>query len=165
MDLKVITAALPEIFTQLLAFWVVFWILKRFAFKPILQMIDARRKKIEEEFAGIENRKHSLESLEKEYRLKLAKIEDEARMKIQEASAVGLALARDIQDRARQNAQKMVDRAKAEIDQDIAKAKISMRGELVELSALIGEKIIRERLDEVEHGKLVDQFLKELQKV
>lgn len=165
MDLKVITAALPEIFTQLLAFWVVFWILKRFAFKPILQMIDARRKKIEEEFAEIENRKHNLESLEKEYRLKLAKIEDEARVKIQEAAAVGLALARDIQDRARQNAQKMVDRVKAEIDQDIAKAKISMRGELVELSALISEKIIRERLDEVEHGKLVDQFLKELQKV
>lgn len=165
MDLKVITAALPEIFTQLLAFWVVFWILKSFAFKPILQIIDARRKKIEEEFTGIDRQKQGLENLEKEYRLKLAKIEDEARVKIQEAAAIGISLARDIQDKARQDAQKMVDRAKAEIDQDIAKARISMRGELVELSALISEKIIRERLNEAEHGKLVDQFLKELQKV
>lgn len=165
MDLKVITAALPEIFTQLLAFMAVFWILKRFAFKPILRMIDARRKKIEDEFAGIENQKQNLEGLEKEYRLKLEMIENQARLRIQEAASVGIGLARDIQDKARQDAQKIVDRAKAEIDQDIAKAKISMRGELVELSALISEKIIRERLDEAEHGKLVDQFLKELQKV
>ncbi len=165
MDFKVITEALPEIFTQLLAFLVVFWVLKRFAFKPLLQTIDARRKKIEEEFAGIDQKKQSLEGLEKEYRLKLEKIEDQARLRIQEAANVGIALARDIQDKARQDVQKMVERSHAEISQDIAKARLTMRGELVELSALISEKIIRERLDAKEHEKLVDQFLKDLQKV
>ena len=144
---------------------IVFFVLKRFAFKSILGIVDQRRKKIEDEFSGLEHRKRGLEELEKDYCLKLEKIEDQARLRIQEAADVGVALARDIQDKARQDAQKMVERSHAEIAQDIAKARLTMRGELVELSALISEKIIRERLDATEHERLVDQFLRDLQKV
>ena len=165
MNPQVFKEALPEILTQLLGFLIVFWVLKTFAFKSILAVVDARRKKIEDEFNGLEHKKRSLEDLEKEYRLKLEKIEDEARLRIQEAANVGVALARDIQDKARQDAQKILDRSHAEISQDIAKARLTMRGELVELSALISEKIISEKLDAKEHERLVDQFLKDLQKV
>ena len=165
MNPEVLKEALPEILTQLLGFLLVFWILKKFAFKSILGIVDARRHKIQEEFDGIDERKKGLETLDKEYRARLENIEQEARVKIQEAANVGVALARDIQDKARQDAQKMIDRAQAEILQDIAKAKLTMRGELVELSALISEKIIRESLDAKGHEKLVDQFLKDLQKV
>ena len=165
MDLKVIVQALPEIATQRVAFLIACWILKRFAFGPLLGVIDARRKKIEDEFTGIESKKKNLDGLEKEYKLKLEKIEDQARLRIQEAANVGVALARDIQDKARQDSQKMIDRAHAEIAEDIAKAKVTMRGELVELSALISEKIIHEKLNAQEHERLVDQFLKDLQKV
>ena len=165
MNPQVFKDALPEILTQLFGFLIVFWVLKKFAFKSILSLVDARRKKIEDEFAGIEGKKKNLEDLEKEYQLKLGKIEDEARLRIQEAANVGVSLARDIQDKARQDSQKMIDRAHAEIAQDIAKAKVTMRGELVELSALISEKIIHEKLNAQEHEKLVDQFLKDLQKV
>lgn len=165
MDLQVFKDAIPEILTQLLGFLIVFWVLKTFAFKSILGIVDARRKKIEDEFTGIEHKKQNLEGLEKEYKLKLDTIEDQARQRIQEAANVGVALARDIQDKARQDAQKLVERAHAEIAQDIAKAKVTMRSELVELSALISEKIIREKLDSRDHDKLVDQFLKDLEKV
>ena len=165
MNLQVFKDALPEILTQLLGFLIVFWVLKTFAFKSILAVVDARRKKIEDEFTGLEHKKRSLEDLEKGYRLKLEKIDDEARLRIQDAANVGVALARDIQDKARQDAQKMIDRSTAEISQDIAKARLTMRGELVELSALISEKIISEKLDAKEHEKLVDRFLKDLQKV
>ena len=165
MDFQVIKDAIPEILTQFFGFLIVFWILKKFAFKSVLAIVDARRKKIEDEFAGIEGKKQNLDGLEKEYKLKLEKIEDQARLRIQEAASVGVALARDIQDKARQDSQKMIDRAHAEIAQDIAKAKVNMRGELVELSALISEKVIREKLDSKEHEKLVDQFLKDLEKV
>lgn len=165
MNPQIIKEAIPEILTQLLGFLIVFWVLKTYAFKSILAVVDARRKKIEDEFSGLERRKQSLEDLEKDYRLKLEKIEDQARLRIQEAANVGIALARDIQDKARQDAQKMVERSHAEISQDVAKARLTMRGELVDLSALITEKIIRERLDAKEHEKLVDRFLKDLQTV
>jgi len=158
-------AILKEVLVQILGFVVVFLILKKFAWKGLLGAIDARREKIASEFKGIESHKASLAQMEKEYRARIDNIEQEARVKIQEAANVGVALARDIQDRARQDAQKMVDRAQAEITQDIAKARQTMRVELLDLSALIAGKVIEEKLDAKQHEKLVDQFLKELQKV
>ena len=155
---------LKEVAVQIFGFAVVFFILKKFAWKGLLGAIDERRHKIEASFGDIENQKKSLAGLEKDYRARLDNIEEAGRVKIQEAANVGVALARDIQDKARQDAQKMIDRAHVEITQDIAKARVSMRSDLVELSALITEKIIREKLDASEHDKLVDRFLKELQK-
>ena len=165
MNPEVLKEALPEVLTQLLGFLIVFFVLKRFAFKPVLGIVDARRKKIEDEFQSIEERKKGLEAVEKDYRRRLETIEETARVKIQEAVNEGLALARDIQEKARLDAEKMIVRAKAEIEQDITKAKLSMRDELVELSGLMTEKIIRQKLDTKEQERMVDQFLKELEKV
>jgi F-type H+-transporting ATPase subunit b len=154
-----------EIIVQILGFLAVFAILKAFAWKRLLGAIDARRHKIQEEFHGIENQKKNLENLEKDYRVRLEHIEQEARTKIQEASNVGVALARDIQEKARQDSQKLIDRARVEIEQDVEKAKITMRKEVVEISSLITEKILQEKLDARDHQKLVDQFIKELERV
>ena len=165
MDPKIIVDALPEMVTQLLGFLIVFFILKKFAFGPILNAIDARRKKIEDEFGGIERRKKALEDLEKDYRRRLETIEETARMKIQEAAAMGLSLAKDIQEEARLDAQKMIERAKSEIEQDLAKARLTMRDEIVELSGLMTEKVIKAKLDGKKHERLVDQFMRELEKV
>ncbi len=156
---------LKEILVQIFGFVIVFLVLKKFAWKGLLGSIDERRHKIEAEFKGIEDHKASLAKLEKDYRARLENIEQEGRVKIQEAANVGVALARDIQDKARQDAQKIIDRAQAEITQDIVKAKLTMRTQLVELSSLIAEKIIREKMDPKEHEKMVDQFVNDLQKV
>ena len=165
MNTQVLLDALPEMATQLLGFLIVFFILKKFAFGSILGVLDAQRKHIEGDLAAAEHKRKEVEELEKEYRRRLNRIEQEAREKIQEASKIGMELAKDIQDKARQDSQKMVDRAKAEIDQDIAKARLSMRDDIVEISSLITERVLLEKLDAKEQEKLVDKFIKELEKV
>ena len=165
MDPRVIVDALPEMVTQLLGFLIVFFILKKFAFKSILGIIDARRKHIEDELAGLDQKKKELENVEKEYKRRLDNIEQEARGRIQEAANIGMSLAKDIQEKARSDAQKLFERTHAEIEQDIVKARLSMRNEIVEISSLMTEKILREKLDAREHEKLVDKFIKELEKV
>ena len=164
-DTQTLLSFLPEVLTQLIGFLIAFWILKKYAFGPVLAAIDARRDKIRGEFDAIEKKKQSAEALEKDYRDRIEHIEQESRAKIQEAANVGLALARDIQEKARLDAEKMIVRAKSEIDQDVAKAKLTMRDELVELSGLIAEKVVHQKMDAKEHDKLVDQFLKELEKI
>ena len=156
---------LKEVLVQILGFGIVFLVLKKFAWSGLLGMIDARRKKIEDGFKEIETQKKGLENLEKEYRTRLENIEQEARTKIQEAANVGIALAKDIQDKARQDAQKLIDRAQAEISQDLEKAKLGFRDEIVTLSSLMTEKILSEKIDAREHEKLVDRFIKDLKKV
>lgn len=164
MDPKVILNAVPEILTQLAAFLVVFWVLKSYAFKPVLAMIDARRKTVEDGLTDLEKRKKGLESLEHEYRAKIEHIEQEARVKIQEAARQGSLLSKDIQEKARQDAQRLVERAKADIDQEIAKAKLELRDQIVDLSGLMTEKVMKERLDPEAHKRLVVRLLEEVGK-
>lgn len=165
MDFNVIKSYIPEMATQLLGFLIVFFILKKFAFGSILGVIDARRKKIEDEFADIEKQKKGLETLEKEYRARLDKIEHEAREKIQEASKIGQGLAKDIQEAARLDAKKLFERTQADIAQEIAKGRLSLRNDIVEISSLMVEKVLREKMDAREQEKMVEKFLKELEKV
>jgi F-type H+-transporting ATPase subunit b len=156
---------LSEIVVQILGFLLVFWLLRAFAWKRLLEMIDARRKKIEDAFGDIEKRKQGLESLEKDYRGRLEHIEQEARAKIQEAGKQGMSLAKDIQDKAREEAHGMVERAKEEISREIVQARTSMRNEIVEISSLMTEKVLKEKLDAAAHQKLVDQFIREVEKI
>ena len=165
MDIQVIKNALPEMVTQLLGFLIVFFILKKYAFGPVLGILDARRRKIEQEFALIEKQKSDAANLEKEYRSRLDHIEREARERIQEASKISEGLARDIQERARLDAQRISERTKADIEQEVMKARLSMRNEIVEISSLITEKILREKLDAREHEKMIDKFVKELERI
>ena len=154
---------LSEIFVQIAGFLIVFFVLKSFAWSRLLTMIDNRRKTIEDTFSDLEKRKQGLEALDKEYRHKIDKIEDAARLKIQEAANAGLVIAKETQEKAKIDAQKIIERAKAEIEQDVAKARLSMRDQIVQLSSLMTEKVIREKLNEKEHQKLVDQFIKEIE--
>src|SRR5687768_17350975 len=101
---------LSEIAVQILGFVIVFFVLKKLAWSKLLGAVDARRKSIDDAFQDIENKKHAIDSLEKEYRQKIETIEQEARAKIQEAANQGLVLAKEIQDKARVDAQKMIDR-------------------------------------------------------
>jgi F-type H+-transporting ATPase subunit b len=161
MDMQVLRNALPEIITQLFGFLIVFWVLKTYAFGAILKSIDARRAKIEAEFRSIEDTKKALAALEADYKMRLGKIEDEARSKIQEAARKGGELARDIQQTAREEADKMIERARTEIEHDVIKAKATLREQIVDLSALMTEKVVHATVDTTAHKKLVDRFIEE----
>jgi F-type H+-transporting ATPase subunit b len=156
---------LSEIIVQILGFLAVFAILKHFAWSKLLGAIDTRRKTIEDSFLDVEKKKKEIEELEKEYRQRLDRIEETARVKIQEASQAGMVLAKDIQEKARLDSQKLIERAKGEIRQDLEKARAGMRNEIVEISTLITEKVLKEKLSAADHKKLVDEFIKEMEKV
>jgi F-type H+-transporting ATPase subunit b len=165
MDTKVIIAALPEMATQLVGFLIVFFILKKFAFGSILGIIDARRKHIEDELAGLEKVKKDSERAEKEYKARLEKVEQEARERLLEVSKTSQNLAKDIQEHARADAQKLADRARADIEQEIAKARLTMRNDIVEISTMITEKVLKEKLEKADHEKLVAKFVQELESI
>ena len=76
---------LPEVVVQLVAFLIVFGVLKKFAWKPLLSIIRSRRERFESEWGGIEKTKQDIAALQKDYQSHLQKIEEEARAKLQEA--------------------------------------------------------------------------------
>ena len=156
---------LQEVIIQVCGFAVVFWVLKKFAFGQLMGAIDKRRTAIADTFSDLEKQKKGLQALEDQYKQKLAHIEEEARAKIQEASRLGADLSKDIQDKARADAQKLIDRARAEIEQDLMKAKLSLRNEVAELSTELTEKALKIRMTAEDHKRLVNDFIKDLEKV
>jgi len=148
-----------QVLTQIVAFLIVVWVLKKFAWKPLLSVMEERRKKIRAEFEGIEEQKKKVQTLTEEYQEKLKGIEAEARAKIQEAVNEGRKISQEIQTEARAQAREILDRTKEQVEREIAKAKIQLKNDLVNMTVAATEKIIKEKLDAQKHQKLIEEFI------
>jgi F-type H+-transporting ATPase subunit b len=151
------------IVTQIIGFLLTVWILKAFAWKPLLKMLEDRRKKIAGDIDEAEKIKSDAEALLDDYNAKLRDIETEARSKIQDAVGEGNRIATEIRDQAREEARQIVEKSREELSRDIAKARVQLRDEMVGMAITAAEKIISTKLDESEQKRLLDDFLKEVE--
>lgn len=156
---------LAQIVTQIIGFLIALWILKKFAWKPILRLLDERKSKIKSEFDTIGQKKFEVESLTSKYETKLKDIDSLARKKIQEAAKEGQKMALDIKEAARKDAQILIQRAKEELQRDVEKAKVQLRDDLVDMTLAVTEKILQEKLDEEKHKKLITDFINEVENI
>lgn len=156
---------ISQILTHLVGFLVALAILRRYAWKPILGVLDERRQKIVDEFAAIENKKADAEKLLKSYEERLRKIEDEARQRLNEAVTEGQAVAAQIKAEAQEEARKIVARAKSELARDVAQARSQLKADMVTMTIGATERLLREKLDAEQHRKLVARFIDEVEAV
>jgi len=151
------------IVTQIIGFLLTVWILKAFAWKPLLKMLEDRRKKIAGDIDDAEKIKSDAENLLDDYNAKLRDIETEARSKIQDAVGEGNRIATEIREQAREEARQIVEKSREELSRDIAKARVELRDEVVGMAITAAEKIITTKLDEAEQKRLLEDFLKEVE--
>ena len=153
---------IAQVIVQLIGFAVAFAILKRFAWKPILTLLDERRQRIEKSFREIEEAKKEAADFKRTYEAKIAKIEDEARLRIQDAISEGKRIAQEIREKAREEAQGLLVKAKENIDLEMAKARIELRENIVGLALNAAEHLIRREMNEEKQHRMVREFLEEL---
>ena len=156
--------AFAQILTQIIAFLILLWILKRYAWKPIVKMLDERREKIDGEFKRIDEMEGQIQELREEYETRLRNIDAEARVKIQESIKEGRRIAREITDNARSESQDILARARQSLELEVSRARIELRNDIVDLVLRTTEKLLRERLDESKHRELVTTFIDDLSK-
>lgn len=156
---------LQQILTHLVGFLITLWILKKFAWGPLLAMIDERRDKILGEFKKIDDDKADVAQSAAEYDIKLKDIENERRLKIIEAVNEGKKVAEEIKINAHNEAKQITAKAKAEIERDIDKAKVQLKDDMVAITIIAAEKIISEKMDDRKHRELISEFIDEVEKV
>ena len=156
---------IQQILTHMVGFLIALFVLKKFAWLPVLQMLDDRRQKIVDEFANIEAQKKKTEALLKEYEDRLRTIEDEARTKMNASVAEGQKIAAQVKADAQEEARGIVTRAQADIERDVEKAKAELKETMVAMTMSATEKLLHERLDEAANRKLVERFLNEVEAV
>jgi len=153
---------LPEIgyaFWTLLAF-VIFWlILGKFAFKPIVNSIEARNGKIEEELESAKRAKLEFEELKSKNEDLLKEAREERANMLKEAKADADAFRAQEIAKAKEDATKLFETAKTEIENQKKAAINEVRKEMSSISLQIAEKLINEKLSNDESQKALVEKL------
>lgn len=155
---------LQQILSQAFSFLILVWVLKRFAWRPLLSVLDQRRVRVEEEFARIEQSKTELVKLQQDYQQRIAKIEEEARAKIQHAIIDGKRIATEIQEQAREQGHVLLAKAKDTIELELDKARVTMRDQLAAMTTDAVERVLRQKLDAQRDQQLINSVLDELER-
>ena len=153
-----------QVLSQAISFLILLALLKRFAWKPLLAMLDQRRARIEQDLREAARRKDELDRLQQEYSRRLSQIEEEARTKIQQAVLDGKRISMEIQEQARTQGLALVEKSKQTIELELAKAKVTLRNDLAAMTLDAVERILHKKLDAEQDKRLIDSVLDQLER-
>ena len=156
------TAPESLIFWTTLIFIVFFFLLKKFAWKPILNAVKGREESINNALASADKARKEMQNLQSdnEKLIKEARAEREAMLK--EAREIKDKMIADAKDQAQVEASKLIKQAQAAIQSEKQAAIADLKNQVASLSVDIAEKVIRGELaDKTKQLKLVEQMLGE----
>ncbi len=156
---------LAQFVVNILAFVLLLLILKKFAWGSLLKLIDDRRDKITSEFESIERTKVELEKLKTDYQKHLDRIEEEARSKIQQAVDEGRRVGAEVEESARAHAREVLEKSKEAIALEVAKARLELKEQVVDLAIQATHKVLQQHLDEATDRRMIEAFIKEIDTV
>ncbi len=145
-------------------FVILLFILKKVAWKPILNSLDEREKFIRESLEKAEVAQKEAEKLIQDNRSSIAKAEEEAQKVVAQGREYGEKLKAQLLDESKAEAKKLIDNAKAEIERKNQEAFNNIKDQVAEIAINAAEKIIRENLDKEKNTQLVNKLIDELQK-
>ena len=124
---------LPKFIAQMVLFLIVYFVLNRYAFAPILRILEERRKRIEEGQLNAEKIKKQLAEAELRYQEMLRKANDDAQLLIEESRKNNEAFSKKEMDRAVKESSAIVDRARQEIISERTRMVDEVKSEMVSL--------------------------------
>lgn len=148
---------------QITGFLILFFILKKYLFGRIMGFMQEREEKIRKTFEDQDRQNRELRDLRQTYEERLAKVEEEASRRLQSAVKEAQVLSDDIIKRTHAEAERIKEKAAQDIEQEKKKALSEVRAEVVDLSILACQKILKKSIDRTTAKELVDEFLKDLE--
>jgi len=151
------------VFVNALAFLALLWLLKRFLFKPVSEILALRQEEIRTQQEEASRNRTVAEELRRAYEERLAAIEAEAREKIQAAIKEGQDHAAALLAEAREQAEKVLKRGEEELKREYAKAMVQLREDVVGLAVQSAGKLIDRSLDDATHRALIREFIESIE--
>ena len=146
---------------QDLAFIVLMVLLVRYLYRPISQVLEARTKRIAEGLRAAEEAKKDRQAAEAEYQERLAEARREGQALLDRIAKQGEDLRKELEAKARDQAEGLIARARAEIHQEREKAVQDLRSQVADLAVMAAGRIIGESLDAKKHRELIERTIEE----
>lgn len=150
------------IVATVISFLLLVWLLSAKAWGPLMKMMEERRSHIEAMLAQAENERQQAQKIKFEYQEEMRKARQDAQEVIAKATKVSEALANEILAASHEESEKMKKSALVDIERERDRAIAQVKSQVADLSVLVAEKIIRQKLDMKGQGQLIDQFIQEV---
>lgn len=150
------------LFAQMIVFFVLWWVVARFVWPPLVKALDERSTKIADGLATAERGKEELALANNAAELELTKARQEGALRVAEAEKRAQMSAEEIRANAQAEATRIVSQAKQDADQQVTRARELLRAEVAILAVKGAEQILRREVDAKAHGQLLDQLKAEL---
>jgi F-type H+-transporting ATPase subunit b len=147
-----------------ITFIVVAFILRRFAWGPLLSAVEGREKSITNAIESAKRERAEAEKLLAEQKTAVAAARQEAADAVRKTQADMEKFREELISKARKEADSLKADATRAIADERAKAIADIKSEAVKLSIAIAEKLLNERLDDAKHEALAQQFVQDLGK-
>lgn len=156
----ILTPDLGLLFWMALAFLVVFGVLAKFGFPAIINMVDERKQYIDDSLRKAHEANEKLANIQKEGESILQEAREKQAQILKEATATRDAIVEKAQDKAREECARLLNEAKAEIENEKQAAISDIRRQVAALSVEIAEKVLRDKLStDKAQMDLIDRML------
>lgn len=146
----------------LIAVFALFTIMSYFLFNPARKMLNDRKEKIRGELEDAKNNMEQAKSLREEYEGKLKGIDKEAEGILSEARSKGLANQSIIIAEAKEEAARILERARVEANLEKQKMSDDVKKEIISVASAMAGKVVAANIDTKVQDQLIDETLKEM---
>ncbi len=150
---------------QLVNFFVLLFLLKKYLYGPVTEMLDKRSEKIENDLQEARKQREEAKELKEQREKELKEARQKAQKIVEEAEARGEERAEEIVSAAEEEAERIKERRMAEIEQARQDAADELRRQVSNISLQVAGKFLKEELDEQEHVRVISDYLEELDEV
>ena len=147
----------------ILTFLVLFGLLARFAWKPLLAMLEKREEIIRQSLDDAEKAKHELQRLQQESKEILSKARVEAQSILAKTRSEAEQLKGEIRQKAKAQADSILLNAEKQIQVETEKAIAVLKSDVVDLSLVVASKLIRRNLSKEDNQSLIEESLKQFE--
>lgn len=152
---------LPGLITQIVSFIILFVILSKLLYKPLVGMLDQRAEKIKEGLEASERARDDASKAEEAITQQLDEARLEGQKLISQARETAEKFRKDEMEVATSDIENMKLKAEKDIQRERDAAIEDLRKEFADLVITAAEKVVTNSLDEKEHRKLIENVLEE----
>ncbi|MBX9855278.1 MAG: F0F1 ATP synthase subunit B [Gemmatimonadaceae bacterium] len=149
-------------FWTLIIFGLLFFVLARFAFKPLFAAVEAREKALEDAIEGAKRDRAETEALLSQQRAQLEAARNEAQSIIAASRETAEKMRSDLLAQTKQQQEEMIEQARRTIEGEKAAAIADLRREAIDLAIAGASRVIEQNLDSDNNHKIVESFLSSL---
>jgi F-type H+-transporting ATPase subunit b len=146
----------------LVCFAITFFVLRRYAFGPIQNAIDARRERIRQSIEEADRARKEARNLLEEHRKLVGRAKSEAEEILAEARRVADAQRERVRDETEADRQRRLEETKRQIEAETQRALEQIRAEVAELALVATSKVAGKVLDREDHRKLISDAISDL---